>query len=245
MSVQQMQMIFDHAHKGVVSEDCLMQKALGLQSTHVFTVPANVYTIFVIACGGGAAGMCADLDNRKAGQGGAAGFVERVSLSVRPYQRFEIYVGLGGRYYSPHEPLTGLQIEQKVFEQKEAEDTILFDCENNCIVLRARAGKGFTGGRALEKEQHAESGMASFQNGGNGFCDANGKWIGYGGGGGGGRCGGVGGCVYSNKKSSKPADAEENSGCGGGGCALVLAGNSKHFLPGAGAAGYVHIRYER
>ncbi len=246
MSFQRMLMIFDFCHKNAISaESSQMEKELGLRPTHFFIVPANIYLIYVVACGGGAAGFCADLQKKIAGQGGAAGLVQKTTLDVHPGQRFEIFIGNGGKYHSAHEPLSGLQIEQSVFEFRQPQDTILFDCEKNSVVVRAGGGKGFSGGRALVKEICSENGMASFQNGGTGFCDANGKWVGYGGGGGGGRHGGSGGCVYSNKKTSKPEDAEEFTGSGGGGSALLLTDGSKHFLPGAGASGYLHIQFDR
>lgn len=249
MSFKRLTVNMDLRHPPPISEqeieNSLMRKTLKMMPTHFFTIPPNVYQIEVIACGGGAAGECANLQEKIAGQGGAAGFVQRTCLRVHPNQRFEVRVGLGGRYHSQHEPLTWLQVEQQVYEKREPQDTILFDCDTCSTVLLAQGGKGFCGGRGLPKQQCGESGIAAFPNGGNSFCDAYGKWVGYGGGGGGGRNGGVGGGVYSNKRSSKPSDAEDHSGCGGGGCALVLSETSKNFLPGSGAAGFVQILFER
>jgi len=235
---------FDLRNKEQVTNSA-MQKSLNLMPTHVFVVPANVYQLSVVACGGGAAGEFPNLDKKSAGQGGAAGFAQRFVMETRPGKRYEMRVGNGGKYNGPQEPLTCLQVEQKVFEIIPPQDTIVYDCENSYIVIGGYAGKGFCGGLGQDRETIAQSGIGSYTNSGTGFRDANKKWIGYGGGGGGGRHGGNGGCVYSNKKSSKAADAEEYTGCGGGGSALVLGESSKHFLPGSGASGYVQIGYER
>ena len=249
MSYQRMLSVFDFSYQSKITaqdlDSSLLYKKLGVLPTHIFTVPANVYLLQVTACGGGAAGGCANLQTKVSGCGGAAGFVKTVQFSVIPGQRFEIFVGCGGKYQSTHEPLTTLQIEQKVFEIIDAQDTIVYDCKNDCVAILANGGKGFCGGRGVKNQQFGENGVASLENRGSGCCDPSGKWIGYGGSGGGGRFGGKGGCGYSNRKTTKAENAPENSGCGGGGSALLLNDANKHFLPGSGASGYVHIQYDR
>lgn len=219
-------------------------KSLNIFPTHIFTVPANVYVLYVTASGGGAAGGCANLQKKLSGCGGAAGCIETKRLSVVPGQRLEIFIGAGAKYESNREPLTTLQIEQKVFATIDAQDTIIYDCKNDCVVVQAAGAKGFCGGRSVGNQSFGENGIASLENRGSGCCDSSGKWIGFGGSGGGGRYGGKGGCVYSNKKITKAENAQECSGCGGGGSALLLNDTNKHFLPGSGASGYVQIHYD-
>jgi hypothetical protein len=211
--------------------------------THIFIVPPNVFAVEFVASGGGAAGNLADVRNKIGGAGGSAGQTIKKRLAVRPGQRFELFVGCGGYYVtqSEHQMLTSLQLEQAVYERHEAQDTIIIDCQDKNTFV-ARGGKGFSGGKSLPRELHAQSGIASLHNAGSGFCNAEGRWIGQGGGGGGGRYGGAGGSVFSNCKMTKAGNADVNTGCGGGGSAVVENDpHAKYHLPGNGADGYCNV----
>lgn len=245
---RQIQLVHSLQYQPKLDGESAMWKIRQVEPTHVFVVPNNVYIVQFTACGGGAAGECVNLQAKLAGSGGAAGQVVKRVVQVQPGQRFEIRIGRGGSYRDPgnKQTLTALQLEQKVYEKKEPEDTIIVDCISAQTIVVARGGAGFSGGRSHAQCAAAESGIASLHNAGSGFCNASGRWIGYGGGGGGGRHGGSGGCVFSNCKTTRATDADPHTGCGGGGAALLISdAGAKHFLPGAGADGYVNVLYER
>lgn len=228
--------------------DSVLRKKYDSEPTHMFKVPPNVWQVFITACGGGAAGDFPDIGQMLAGAGGAAGLTVGKAVDVEPGQEIEIRIGSGGRIccHGDQQSLSSLQIDQGAYERCDGQPTLVVDCKTQSLCLMAPGGVGFSGGRCRPQSLRSESGMAALQNEGVGFCNAEHKWIGYGGGGGGGKHGGIGGSVYSNGKTTQAGDAAKYSGCGGGGSALLLSNssNAKHFVPGSGASGYVSILYE-
>jgi len=225
----------------------VMRRKYQTDPTHLFRVPSNVRLIVLKACGGGSAGCLPDTENKLSGCGGNAGLTVKKTVAVEPGQVLEIRIGRGGHFVSQTKQpsLTSLQIAQGVYKCVEPEATLIVDAQQQNLLLTAAGGAGFSGGRCIAESLRSESGMAAQQNAGTGFCNADNKWIGYGGGGGGGMGGGLGGSVYSNGKTTRASDADSFTGSGGGGSALVLKEqNVKHFLPGDGASGFVTLLYQ-
>lgn len=217
---------------------------------HVFIVPNNVFAIRIMAVGGGEAGYYPDFHQQICGRGGHAGRVENKWIQVKPKQELHVEIGRGGHIEHNKTQIKGLteqQIMHGVYGRIEPEDTVVIDATSGQVLVTAKAAKGFSAGVGKQTAPYNQSGMAALpRNAGDSYKNPSGNWIGYGGCGGGGKLGGRGSNVYSNGKSSVAEDAQPDSGCGGGGCALLLSGkNNRYFVPGKGAAGFVKIFYEQ
>lgn len=230
-------------------------------SNGTFTVPENVYTIFVTACGGGGGGggthkYTKNYDRYYNGSGGGgAEAIVRKPFSVTPLTQMFITVGKGGNggvysnYNSDESTSYGADGTSTVIgslitllggQGGRVGDTLSF--------LPARNGGGY-GGLSSSKGEEVET-IPATQNGGDGILgkggialtpvfniestSSAGSIYSYGGGGGGGSLGNGG------NGASYDIPATNGTRGGGGGGAFYDSG---HHASGKGGDGYVLIEW--
>lgn len=200
--------------------------------TYQFTVPKNVRSIKVTACGGGGAGAAAYYSTSCGGGGGSGGVAIQRIFTVTPLSTISITVGSGGIGTNTAASSTAIAANGNA--------TVV----GTLVTLAGGKGGGVSAGGASAGEgsgaggtggKYSSSGSTSSTAGSNGLLGKGGEAGGYAGGG--------GGSIGNGGKGGENGNQNGTKGGGGGGAVKSGGTGATSSKAGNGGDGYVKIEW--